>query len=199
MGERTLTDADIKAIFAETDRQMAETGRRMAETDKMIKELIASRKDADEKFDLIRKELGGIGENNGLVAEELVYHSLEKSMTFAGVEFDSIEHGVERSRKLADGKRVKGEYDVVLENGSSVAVIEVKYRVGKSVLDKLINEQLPKFRLIFPQYKDFKMYLGLGGMSFEKGVAEEARSMGIATLMLNGEAVEIHDENVKVW
>jgi hypothetical protein len=43
------------------------------------------------------------------------------------------------------------------------------------------------------------MYLGLGGMSFEKGIAEMAREQGIATLMLSGDAVEINDKDVKAW
>jgi hypothetical protein len=43
------------------------------------------------------------------------------------------------------------------------------------------------------------MYLGLGGMTFERGVAEEAHRQGIATLMLSGDAVEIDDKDVKAW
>ncbi len=199
MGERTLTDADIKAMFARSDKQLADNAKQMAETDKMMKELAESRKKADEKFDKIHKELGCIGESNGLVAEEIVYNSLLEKMLFAGIEFDDIEHGVARTRKLPNGQKVQGEYDVILHNGASVAIIEAKYRVVRENLDRLIEVQLPRFRQIFPKYKDFKMYLGLGGMSFENGVAEAAERMGVATLRLNGEAVEVHDENVKVW
>jgi len=94
---------------------------------------------------------------------------------------------------------VNGEYDVFLKNGSAVAIIEVKQRVGKKALKHLIDVQLPRFKLFYPEYKDFKMYLSLGGMSFERGVAEEARRQGIATLMLSGDAVEIDDKDVKAW
>ena len=184
---------------AETEKLMAENAKRSAEIDAKIDKLTQQMAKNDEKFADMREELGNIGHNNGLVAEEIVYHSLNKNMTFAGIEFDSIDHGTVRTRKLSDGKKVKGEYDVLLYNGTSVAIIEVKHRVGRDALKRLVEVQLPRFRQIFPEYKDFKMYLGLGGMSFEKGVEEEARQQGVATLMLSGDAVEINDKDVKAW
>jgi hypothetical protein len=213
MDGKTMTFEEIKALQAEnalaikellrsgeeTKRQMAETEKQMAETERQMAETERQMAETDRKIANIHKELGGIGENNGLIAEEIVFHSLEKDKIFAGVKFDSINHGTIRSRTLPDGRSVKGEYDVFLENGTSVAIIEVKHRVGKEALKRLIEVQLPRFKQVFPQHKDAKMYLGLGGMSFEKGVAEEARSLGVATLTLSGDAVEINDKDVKTW
>jgi len=206
MGERTLTDEDIKAMFSESEKwftrvaeQMEKTERQMAETERQMAETAKKSVANDEKFDKIHKELGNIGHNNGLVAEEIVFHSLAKNKIFAGIKFDTVDHGTVRSKTLPNGKEVKGEYDVLLYNGSAVAIIEVKHRVGKDALKRLIEVQLPRFRQIFPEYKDCKMYLGLGGMSFEKNIAEEAQSLGIATLTLSGDAVEINDANVKAW
>jgi len=199
MDKKALTFEEIMAGFAETEKLMAENAKKSAETDRMLKELIQNSKETDKKIADMRDELGGIGKNNGLIAEEIVYHSLEKDKFFAGIQFDFIDHGLEPSRKLPDGRKVKGEYDVILKNGSSIAIIEVKHRVGREALDRLIEVQLPRFKQIYPEYKDFKMYLGLGGMSFERGVAEEAHRQGIATLMLSGDAVEINDKDVKAW
>jgi len=192
MGEKLPTFEEMMAGFAEIRAGFAEIREMMAENAKKSAE-------NDQKFADMREELGNIGHNNGLVAEEIVYHSLNKNMTFAGIEFDSIDKGFTREKKLPDGRKVKGEYDVILKNGSAIAIIEVKHRVGQEALDRLITVQLPRFKQIFPEYKDFKMYLGLGGMSFEKGIAEKAREQGIATLTLSGDAVEINDANVKAW
>jgi hypothetical protein len=195
-------DAKIDRLVEQakkTEKLMAENAKKSAETEKLMVENAKRAAEADEKFAKIHKELGGIGENNGLIAEEIVFHSLAKNKIFAGIKFDSVDHGTVRSRRLPDGKDVKGEYDVLLYNGTSVAIIEVKHRVGREALKRLIEVQLPRFRLIFPEYKDRKMYLGLGGMSFEKNIAEEAHSLGIATLTLSGDAVEIDDKNVKAW
>jgi hypothetical protein len=186
------TVEEIMAMFAETRASIAEIGAGLEKTEKLMAENA-------KKFADMREELGNIGHNNGLIAEEIVFHSLEKDMVFAGIKFDFIDHGLVRSRKLPDGKKVKGEYDVLLYNGTAVAIIEVKHRVGIEALKRLVEVQLPRFKQVFPQYEDAKMYLGLGGMSFEKGIAEEARKQGIATLMLSGDAVDINDKDVKAW
>jgi hypothetical protein len=99
-----------------------------------------------------------------------------------------------------DGKVVRAEFDTVLLNGTAAAVIEAKYRVRMGDLMCLIYMDLPKFRRVFPQYKDFTIYLGLGGMSFDEGVEEEALLRGVATLKLDGgAAVEINDKDAKAW
>jgi len=192
MGGNVPTFEEIMAGFAEIRAVQAESAKRSAEVDVKIDKLTVD-------IDKMREELGNIGKNNGLIAEEIVYHSLEKDRIFAGIEFDFIDRGLDPSKKLPDGRIVNGEYDVFLKNGSAVAIIEVKQRVGKKALKHLIDVQLPRFKLFYPEYKDFKMYLSLGGMSFERGVAEEARRQGIATLMLSGDAVEIDDKDVKAW
>jgi len=206
MGERVPTFEEMMAGFAEiraglerTEKRLEKTAEQSEKTERQMAETAKQMAENDKKFADMREELGNIGHNNGLIAEEIVFHSLEKDMVFAGIKFDFIEHGTEKSRKLPDGKKVKGEYDVVLRNGSSIAIIDVKHRVGIDALTRLTTVQLPRFKQVCPEYKDFKMYLGLGGMSFERGVAEEAHRQGIATLMLSGDAVEINDKDVKAW
>ena len=41
------------------------------------------------------KEVGGIGESNGAVAEEAIFNALDRDMTFGGVEF----YDMDRNRK----------------------------------------------------------------------------------------------------
>jgi len=200
MCDSVLTVDEIKALFAETARQMAETDRKMAETDRLIDKVTLDIAENGRQIDALRKELGGVGDSNGLVAEDIVYNLLEKRMSFAGIDFDEIDRGLSRGKKLPNGERIRGEYDVILYNGTTIAIIEIKYRVRPKNIERLIDVQLPRFRQIFPYYKDFKVYLGLGGMSFEKGVEEEALLRGIGTLKLDGESVvEINDKNVKAW
>jgi len=199
MGGNVPTFEEIMAGFAKTEMLLAENAKELAEIRKLQAETAKQMAENDKKFADMREELGNIGHNNGLIAEEIVYHSLEKDRVFAGIQFDFIDHGLDPSKKLPDGRKIKGEYDVILKNGSSIAIIEVKHRVGQEALERLITVQLPRFKILYPEYKDFKMYLGLGGMSFAKGVAEEAHRQGIATLTLSGDAVEINDKDVRAW
>jgi len=220
MDDKVLTEEKIWAMFAETnavlkdlaqtvkntdaqiaktERQMEKTERQMEETKKQMAETEKQMAENDRKFALMRKEVAGIGDSNGLVAEDVVYESLLYDKLFGGIKFDRITRRMAGGIDLPNGESVNGEYDVVLFNGTSIAVVEAKYRVRKHDVEQLINVQLPKFKLIFPEYAKYKIYLGIGGMSFDSGVEEEAQQKGIGTLKLGGEAVEINDKNVKAW
>jgi len=194
------TDAKIAASKKETDAMLAASKR---ETDASIAASDAKLAAAFARLDAVvegtKAELAGLSESSGRAVESMTFDFFDKRMTFAGVTFDEIECGVNRKKKLPDGKKVRGEYDIVLYNGSAIALVEAKHRVRMEDLNKLINEQMPRFKLFFPQYKDFKYYLGLCGMSFEDGVEETALDRGIGTLKLSGDAIEINETNVKAW
>jgi hypothetical protein len=194
------SDARIAASREETDAKMAAS---KAETDAKIAASDAKMAAAFDRLDAVvestKAELAGLSESSGRAVESMAYSFFDTRMTFAGVKFDEMETGVNRKKKLPDGTKVQGEYDIVLYNHSAIALIEAKNRVRKGDVTKLTEEQLPRFKLFFPQYRDFTFYLGLCGMSFEEGVEEEALDMGIGTLKPNGDAVEINEATVKAW
>jgi len=55
------------------------------------------------------------------------------------------------------------------------------------------------FRLLFPQYKDFKIYLGLASMSFYPKLENEYAYKGIAVIEQVGDTVVINDAHLKVF
>ncbi|MCL2510837.1 MAG: hypothetical protein FWF09_02175, partial [Bacteroidales bacterium] len=55
------------------------------------------------------------------------------------------------------------------------------------------------FRILFPNYKDFKIYLGLASMSFYSELEQECINEGIAVIKQVGDSVVINDTNVKVF
>ncbi|MDR2694119.1 MAG: hypothetical protein LBB74_07885 [Chitinispirillales bacterium] len=208
------TDAKMAASKTETDAKIAEANASIAasdakmaaskvETDAKIAaanaSMAASFAELDRVVNETKSQLAGLSDSDGRAVESLAYSFFNSRMTFAGVRFDDMEVGVNRKRRLPDGTKIKGEYDVVLYNGTSIALIEAKNRVRTDDITKLIDEQLPRFKLFFPQYKDYTYYLGLCGMSFEDGVEAEALSRGIGTLKPNGESLESNETTVKAW
>jgi hypothetical protein len=177
--------AELKAQIAATDAQIAKTDAQIAKTEAQLAATSA--------------ELSGVGITNGMLTEDLIYNALCDTMTFGGATFDYIDRSIRRKRKGPDGQKIRGEFDVVLYNCNAIALVDIKYRARIGDIDYLINTQLPKFRMFFPQYKNFKTYLGLGGLAFEEGVEAAASRMGIGTLKLNGEVVEVNDGNLKDW
>ncbi|MCL2436266.1 MAG: hypothetical protein FWD09_09065, partial [Lentimicrobiaceae bacterium] len=98
-----LTWDDIKEMFAETSRQFKETDQRLA---KMSEEW-------DQRFKELAKLVGGMGNSNGDVAEELFYNAFQRDKTFVNEKFDRII----RSMHRRDDDEM--ECDIFLFNGKS--------------------------------------------------------------------------------
>jgi hypothetical protein len=152
-----------------------------AKTEKMIKEL--------------SQNIGGIGNSNGAYAEDFFFNALKKSKKMGGIKFDTIIKNMIFSKK-----GTHDEFDLVLINGNSVGLIETKYKATKEHLQKLINKKPESFRKLFPEYKDYKFYLGLAAMSFDnKEVEEAAHEAGVAILKQKGKSIENEDKNLKIY
>jgi Holliday junction resolvase-like predicted endonuclease len=104
------TPETVWAILQEVAQSQTETDRRMQETDRRMQEL--------------QKTVGGITNNQGAFAEEYFFNSFENGKkNFFGEKFDEIaKHLKNRWQGVED------EYDIVLYNHASVAIIEVKYK-----------------------------------------------------------------------
>jgi hypothetical protein len=88
---------------------------------------------------------------------------------------------------------------VVLYNGESVAIIEIKYKARTADLEQMVAAKVPNFRALFPYYQDYKIYLGLGSMSFDDRVSKKARELGIGLLRQDGKTVEAEPGYVKAY
>jgi hypothetical protein len=174
------TEADRRS--AEADRQTAELKKQMAETDRYIKET--------------NKMVNGISQSNGDFAEEAIYSALEESMVYGGIKFEDINPNMKRKSKA---KKLQGEYDIVLKNGDTLAIIETKYKVRQQDVDKLVNEKVGKFRKLYPEYNDYKLILGIGGMSFDVESIASANENGVGIIKVIGEKVEFQTTDIKVY
>ncbi|GHV81041.1 hypothetical protein AGMMS49944_28320 [Spirochaetia bacterium] len=86
---------------------------------------------------------------------------------------------------------IKDEFDIVMYNGNSVALIEVKYKVQTEDLEKMVTNKVSNFRTLFPYYADHTVYLGIGSMSFTDRIYEKAKELGIGMLKQKGDAIEV--------
>ena len=95
-------------------------------------------------------------------------------------------------------KKLKDEYDIVLYNNTSVAIIEVKYKAHKNDVAQVLKKA-ETFKILCPDYKDFKIYLGLASMAFYPELEQECIDQGIAIIKQVGDTVVICDEHLKVF
>ncbi len=185
--ELVLMSKETNAKFDRTDAQMKLTDEQMKRTDEQMKR-------TDEKLERIGIRMGNISDNNGANAEDYFFNSLEVKPELGGIRYDTIVKNF-----MPKSKRGQGEFDIVMVNGESIALIECKYKAHKSDVEKLINKQVDSFKKIFPVYSNYKFYLGIASFSFYPELEDFAKENGIAILKQKGEVVEIIADNLKVY
>jgi hypothetical protein len=189
MAENMKGFAELRELQKKNEEESAkrqeESAKRLAELEKFIKE--------------IGKNVDGMNKSAGLIAEEQVLDFLTRTMTFGGNHYDAIQQNVHSKRTINDGEKIEAEYDVLLTNDVSVCIIETKSRAREDDIKDLVENKATKFKKLFPIFANHKLYLGFAAMSFEKGVREEAKKLGIGILKPKGDFVEVYDDNLKVY
>ena len=176
-----------------TERQ-AETDRLLKETDRSIKEMRRKEEKYEQRMKRIEKDMGSWSNNHGSFAEEYFYNSfLNEEQNFFGEQFDKIRNQVHHVTK-----NLEDEYDIVLYNHTSVAIIEVKFTAHENDIPKTLKKA-ETFRILCPDYKDFKIYLGLASMSFYPELEKKCTEQGIAIIKQVGDSVVINDAHLKVF
>ena len=176
----SATPESVWAILQENARQLQALRERQAETDRLIKE--------------VGKHVGGMSKSHGDFAEDYFFNSFEKGQTnFFGEKFDDVKKNL---KNFWQG--LEDEYDIVLYNHAAAAIVEVKYKARISDIPAVLKKP-DTFRILFPNYKDFKFYLGLASLSFFPELEEECKKQGIAIIKQVGDKVVIYDENLKTF
>ena len=175
------TDRILSEKFAETAERFKQTEERFKQTERFLKDL--------------GKQIGGVSNSNGDVAEAYFINSFKREPYFAGQDFQILD--INRTKYLKT-LNLKGEYDLLLINGTSVAIIEIKYKAKKDDVLELMNK-VENFKILFPQYQNYAIYLGLAGLSVEKGAEKEAIKQGIGIIKQVGKTMVINDAHLKVF
>lgn len=139
----------------------------------------------DRKMEAMGFRLGSIGQNQGDVAEEFFYNSLDDAPVFGGIRYEFKD----KSWRNRVGQ-VQDEFDIVLVNGQHIAIIEVKYKAHSNDLEKLLTKKLSNFKILFPQYADFECHLGLASFNINDELKHSALDAGVIVLQRNGDIME---------
>ncbi|GHV66901.1 hypothetical protein FACS1894199_11260 [Bacteroidia bacterium] len=186
--QRKKDAAEAKERNREYDEQRKKAS---AEYEEQRKKIAA---EAAVRMKNIEEAVGGISNNNGYLAEEYFFNALDATRKLGNIKFDFIERNRERHID-----KVQDEFDIVMYNGSSVAIIEVKYRARQNSLQHLTTKKVQNFRTLYPEYADHKLYLGIASMSFNEEVINKARKLGIGILKQKGDTIECDTENMKAY
>ena len=112
---------------------------------------------------------------------------------FFGEKFDEIEKNVKGIKK-----GFKDEYDILLINGKTIGIVEVKFKAHENDVPKVLRKA-ETFRINFPEYANHQVYLGLATMVFYPELEQECINQGIAVIKQVGDTVVINDAHLKVF
>ena len=192
--------SELKEYIQETDKQLKETDKQLKETGQQIKETGQQLKETDihlkEKFSDLKDYVGGIGRNNGDVAESYFYETISNTMKIGHLDFDIIEKNVGRKNKR---QNLQGEYDIVLTNSESIAIIETKYKFHPNDMDKVIHKKIPTFKKLYPEKNDYKLYIVIAGLSVTDDTKELAFKHGFFVLTQSGGKINLEHGDIKSY
>ena len=178
-------DAQLKALGADRaaaqdriDAQLAENAAQMARTDAKLDRLA-------EKVDRLAAMYGGVGNNQGAVAEEFYYNSLKANPVLDGMRFDFVDKNVTRSHA-----GMEDEFDLLLVNGQTVFVVEVKYKAHEKDLGRLLGVKAPNFQRLFPEHAGRRQRLALAAFHLHDELKQAALEQGVSVLQRKGDVIE---------
>ena len=192
-----MTDQELKELVASLAVESKKTDEQLRKTDEQLRLLSEESKKTDEqlkktdlKLDKLAKMIGSIGNNQGDVAEEYFINSLKEKLSLGSMQFDYL-----IPNYIIEGKNIKDEFDILLVNGESAAIVEVKYKVHPSDLDKL-ERKIANLKKL-PQYRDYKVYAAIAGFHIPSNVKNEAQKRGYFVLQRKGDVIVTYDEGVR--
>jgi hypothetical protein len=163
-----LTFEKVWAMFQETDRKMQKTDRRIAR---------------------LSKEMGGLHNSFGEMAEHLVAPSIDKRFNELGYHFNAIAPG--GYKILDDTGKVVAQVDILLVNSDYIMAVEVKAKVHAKDIEHHVK-RLELLRKYWDKSGDKRVIQGaIAGAIFgsvEKQLAVEA---GFYVLVQSGDTMKL--------
>ncbi len=159
----------------ETDRKMQETDRKVSETmqgiDKMREEIRESDKKYRELADQFTSTIGHIAE--GLMEPEAV-----RLFQKAGFDIDRYHRNMRKKNKQNQNEM---EVDLVMLNCTLAIVVEIKTDCRKKDIDHFLR-QMPKFRKLFPEFRDKEILAAVAAISYDRDAANYAHDQGLLVI-----------------
>ena len=142
----------LEKSIAETNKRLeksiAETNRSIREEKESMKELKKVVEKTSRKVDRVAELYGGTANTLGRETEEKVFRFLENTKQLGKIKWDEVLSNFCIKNKL--------EIDLILINGTSIGVGEIKRKLTEQDIKKYDKKTLPNFKKYFPFSLDGK-------------------------------------------
>ncbi len=172
-----------------TDQELRDLVGSLAIDTKSIKEAISRLAEQHEKTEAtvrkVAQQVGGIGNNQGDIAEQFFYNAVNDKLELAGVHYDYADKNCSRRRN-----GVEDEFDIVLINGKDVAIIETKYKAHEKDLNRLLKSKKENFEKLYTEYTGYNHHYALASFYFSDDLKQRALENGIIVIERKGKTIE---------
>ncbi len=120
-----VTKEDLAEAILEIKGLQKETAQRFKETDEKFKETDKQFKETKEFIKNLSINIDGISKTQGEITEDYFFNILKENKNIAGLQFDNIERNLYQYAR----HDLKGEYDIIMFNGDSVLIVEIKNKI----------------------------------------------------------------------
>jgi hypothetical protein len=186
------TEAQFAEFQKEAERRNAEAEQRNAEADRRSAEAERRRAEADRTMEELKKQVRATTEavNNlttplCLFIEEMVEPAVVQLFQERGID---VTQTMSRLKSKRPGAAM--EIDILVVNGSELVAVECKSRLSKDDVDDFLD-RLQRFKLAFPQFRDFQVYGAVAGIEIDQGIDSYAYRRGLFVIKQSGETVKI--------
>jgi hypothetical protein len=176
--EAERRNAEAEQRNAEADRRSAEAERRRAEADRTMEELKKLVRATTEAVNNLTTPLC-------LFIEEMVEPAVVQLFQGRGID---VTQTMSRLKSKRPGAAM--EIDILAVNGSELVAVECKSRLSKDDVDDFLD-RLQRFKLAFPQFRDFQVYGAVAGIEIDQGIDSYAYRRGLFVMKQSGETVKI--------
>ena len=187
----TVTITDIYKLFERTEAQFAEfqkeADRRSAEAER--------RKEAERTMEELKKQVRETTKAvNNLTTplchfiEEMVEPAVMSLFQKRGID---VTQTMSRLKSQRHGAAM--EIDIVAVNGSELVAVECKSRLSKDDVNDFVT-RLQRFKVAFPQFRDFQVYGAVAGIEIDQGIDAYAYRQGLFVIKESGETVKIAND-----
>ena len=191
-----ISDQELRDLVKKNSLQIEKLSESQAKTDALIQEFKAenakgfqelreAQAKTDKKLNRVSTIFGNLGIIEGELAEQRIYNGLSDNLSIGGMKFDQINRNIR-----PDGDQGP-EFDIVLYNGDSICIVEVKKKMHVKDMAKILNNQIADFRKYFPQYMTYKIYFAIGSLIIYKELIDKSCEMGVFLLSEKNDIIEV--------
>ncbi|MBC1193171.1 DUF3782 domain-containing protein [Microcystis aeruginosa CS-558/01A06] len=181
--ERRNVEAERRS--AEADRRNAEAEQRNAEADRRSAEADRTMEELKKQVQATTEAVNNLTTRWGRFVEEMVEPAVVQLFQERGID---VTQTMSRLKSKRPGAAM--EIDILAVNGSELVAVECKSRLSKDDVDDFLD-RLQRFKLAFPQFRDFQVYGAVAGIEIDQGIDSYAYRRGLFVMKQSGETVKI--------